>query len=160
MDFFDKTKTTCVYRSMKCPRCLNEDSAYFYHVDPESKNEEVDAAGLIEGLNQIGFKDLVKAEDVAGKSRADVIDLVDQKAWDYYQTKIEPVKEQIKPLEKEMSLRTIDRACLSDSKTGLNRTAVMPSFLKCGIQSLTRRMRCADTWSFSLGAPQNPNGYI
>ena len=31
MDFFDKTKTTCVYRSMKCPRCLNEDSAYFYH---------------------------------------------------------------------------------------------------------------------------------
>ncbi len=80
------------------------------HVDPESKNEEVDAAGLIEGLNQIGFKDLVKAEDVAGKSRADVIDLVDQKAWDYYQTKIEPVKEQIKPLEKEMSLRTIDRA--------------------------------------------------
>ncbi|NLH64219.1 MAG: preprotein translocase subunit SecA [Erysipelotrichaceae bacterium] len=80
------------------------------NIDPDSKNEEIDASGLIEGLNKIGFKDLIKPEDVAGKSRADVIDLVDQKAWAYYQNKIEPVKVQIRPMEKEMSLRTIDRA--------------------------------------------------
>lgn len=80
------------------------------NIDPDSKNEEIDASGLIEGLNKIGFKDLIKPEDVAGKSRTDVIDLVDQKAWAYYQNKIEPVKVQIRPMEKEMSLRTIDRA--------------------------------------------------
>jgi len=80
------------------------------HVDPESKNENVDVAGLIEGLNQIGFKDLIKAEDVAGKNRLAVNDIVEGKAWNYYQEKIEPVKEKIRPIEKDMSLRTIDRA--------------------------------------------------
>lgn len=80
------------------------------HVDPESKNEDVDAAGLIEGLNQIGFKDLIKVEDVAGKNRLAVTDFVEEKAWNYYQEKIEPVKEKIRPIEKDMSLRTIDRA--------------------------------------------------
>lgn len=33
-------------------------------------------------------------------------------------------------------------------------------FLMCGIQSLTFKIRCSKTPSFSNGAPQNPSGYI
>jgi preprotein translocase subunit SecA len=80
------------------------------HINYESKNQEVDVEGLISGLHDIGFKEIVKAEDIAGKSREDVSDICFNKAWNYYETKIEPVKDKIRPVEKEVSLRTFDRA--------------------------------------------------
>ncbi len=80
------------------------------HVDPESRNEEINVPELIESLNRIGFKDLIKPEDIQGKTRMDVIEFVNDKAWAYYQNKIDPVKDKIRPVEKEVSLRTIDRA--------------------------------------------------
>jgi preprotein translocase subunit SecA len=80
------------------------------HIDPESKSQDVDAEGLVKALNDIGFKDLIKAEDLQGMSKDDVIAKVNELAWKYYEDKIQPVKEKIRPIEKEVSLRTIDRA--------------------------------------------------
>lgn len=80
------------------------------HVDPESRSQEVDAEGLVKGLNDIGFKDLVKPEELSGMSREDANDYCFEKAWEYYEKKIEPVKDKIRPVEKEVSLRLIDRA--------------------------------------------------
>jgi preprotein translocase subunit SecA len=80
------------------------------HIDPDNKNEEVDANALIDALNKIGFENLIKPEDIAGKTRSEISDFVDDRAWAYYQNKIEPVKDKIRPIEKEVALRTIDRA--------------------------------------------------
>lgn len=80
------------------------------HVDPESRSQDVDAAGLVKGLNDIGFKDLVSADQLEGKNREEATDFCFEKAWEYYENKIEPVKDKIKPVEKEVSLRLIDRA--------------------------------------------------
>jgi preprotein translocase subunit SecA len=80
------------------------------HIDPESKSQDVDTEGLVKALNDIGFKDLIKAEDLQGMSKDDVIAKVNELAWKYYEDKIQPVKEKIRPIEKEVSLRTIDRA--------------------------------------------------
>lgn len=80
------------------------------HTNGEGHSQEVDAEGLIKGLNDIGFKDLVKADDLAGKTTEEVSEYVDELAWNYYENKIQPVKDKIRPIEKEVSLRTIDRA--------------------------------------------------
>ena len=80
------------------------------YTDFESRSQDVDTEGLIKGLNDIGFKDLVTEMDLAGKNREDISDFVYGKAWEYYEKKVEPVQDKIRNVEKEVSLRTIDRA--------------------------------------------------
>jgi len=80
------------------------------HTDMESRNQDVDAASLVKALDDMGFKEAVKEEDVSGKSREQAIEICLEKVWNAYNEKIEPVKDKVLPLEKEMSLRTIDRA--------------------------------------------------
>ena len=80
------------------------------HVNTDSKNETINGEELVKTLNQMGFKDLVTVAEINDKGRDEVIDLVDQKAWNYYQEKIQPVKDKIVAIEKEVALRTIDRA--------------------------------------------------
>ena len=53
---------------------------------------------------------MVKEEDLGEMDQEEMTGCVVDKAWTYYEDKIAPVKEQIKPVEKEVSLRTIDRA--------------------------------------------------
>ena len=76
----------------------------------DTKSQDVDAEALIKGLNEIGFKDLVNVEELSGKNREDISSYVYEKAWEYYEQKVEPVKDKIRSVEKEVSLRTIDRA--------------------------------------------------
>ena len=80
------------------------------HTDMESRNQDVDIEGLIEGLNGIGFRNIITTEDLRGRSSEEINDICLQKAWDYYENKIEPVKDKIRNVEKEVSLRTFDRA--------------------------------------------------
>ena len=76
----------------------------------DTKSQDVDAEALIKGLNEIGFKDLVNVEELSGKNREDISSYVYEKAWEYYEQKVEPFKDKIRSVEKEVSLRTIDRA--------------------------------------------------
>ena len=80
------------------------------YTDFDTRNHDVDCDGLVEGLNGIGFKDLVSANELRGKSREAIAEICLDKAWTYYEDKIEPVKTKIRSIEKEVSLRTIDRA--------------------------------------------------
>ncbi len=79
------------------------------HIDFDSRNQEVDAEGLAEALKNMGMQG-ISADDLRGKSREVLNETVLEKIWDQYNTKIAPVKERVMPLEKQMSLRTIDRA--------------------------------------------------
>ena len=65
---------------------------------------------MTESLKKIGFKDLVYADDMKDMEAGEMIQYILNKAWTYYENKIEPVKDRIQPIEKEVSLRTIDRA--------------------------------------------------
>ena len=79
------------------------------HQDSDNKGA-VDKKAVVEALNNIGFKNMVKEEDLGEMDQEEMTSFVVDKAWTYYEDKIAPVKEQIKPVEKEVSLRTIDRA--------------------------------------------------
>ena len=80
------------------------------YVDPESRAQDVDSEGLIKALGDLGFKDLLTADEIERRPAAEVTEICFEKAWNSYEAKIEPVKEQIRPLEKEVALRTVDRA--------------------------------------------------
>ena len=80
------------------------------YVDHESRNQDVDCDGLVKALNEMGFKDLVKKEDIVGKPAEAIIDYVQDLAWNYYEKKVEPVKDKIRKIEKDVSLNMIDRA--------------------------------------------------
>ena len=80
------------------------------HINYESKNQDVDVEGLIDGLKDIGFKEIVTADDLRGKSREQVIEICLEKAWAYYENKIQPKREQMIRLEKQISLHMFDRA--------------------------------------------------
>lgn len=80
------------------------------YVDYESRNQDVDCDGLIKALNEMGFKDMVKKEDIAGKPAEAIISYIQDLAWNYYEKKIEPVQDKIRKIEKDVSLSMIDRA--------------------------------------------------
>lgn len=80
------------------------------YVDPESRQREVDAPGLIESLDQMGFKDIARPEELKGKPSDEVLDLVFERAWKAYDDKIAPARMKVLPLEKQVSLNLIDRA--------------------------------------------------
>ncbi|MBR3364158.1 MAG: preprotein translocase subunit SecA [Solobacterium sp.] len=80
------------------------------HVDPESRQMEVDCVSLVKGLNDIGFKDLVSVAEIEGKNNNDIIQICLDKAWQDYETKIEPIRGRMLGIEKEVALRMFDRA--------------------------------------------------
>ncbi|MDO5109488.1 MAG: preprotein translocase subunit SecA [Erysipelotrichaceae bacterium] len=80
------------------------------HINYESRNQDVDAEGLVSGLEDIGFKDILTAAELQGKSREDCIEICLEKAWAYYENKIEPKREEIIRLEKQIALHMFDRA--------------------------------------------------
>ncbi len=80
------------------------------YVDSDGKNNAVDSEAIINALNNIGFKDMIQKEELQDLDFEQMTEMVNTKAWNYYENKIEPVKQQIRPLEKEVALRTIDRA--------------------------------------------------
>lgn len=87
------------------------------YVDPESRESEVNAEELVDSLDKMGFQDIITAQELQGKSAAEVSELVDEKAWKFYDDKIDPVRGQIQAYEREMSLKVIDRAWVNHIDT-------------------------------------------
>jgi len=80
------------------------------NIDPESRNSDLNVPALVNSLKKLGFEGLFTEEELAGKSAEDVIGQIEEKAWNAYDQKIDPVREQIKSFERNMSLEVIDRA--------------------------------------------------
>ena len=80
------------------------------HVDPESRNSEVIVPELLQAMEQLGFRDIATENELFGKSSQEVSEILNERAWAQYETKVEPVMNKIRPFERQMSLRIIDRA--------------------------------------------------
>ena len=80
------------------------------NIDFESRNSELIVPGLLESLKKIGFGDLIKEGDIAGKTAEEAIAIINEKAWNAYDEKIAPAREQMRNYERRMSLEVIDRA--------------------------------------------------
>ncbi len=80
------------------------------HVNPESRDRNVNAKELVEALNKMGFQNLIREEEMTDKPAEEATALINTRAWEMYDRKIDPVREQIKAYERELSLKLIDRA--------------------------------------------------
>ena len=78
------------------------------HFNSEARDQDLNE--LIAALDGIGFKGVVRVEDIEGRTENDVVDICLNQAWSDYEQKIEKVKDKVLPIEKEVSLRMIDRA--------------------------------------------------
>ena len=79
------------------------------HTDTDNHNS-VNVEEVITSLNNIGFKDKVHKEDIENLENTEMVNKILDIAWSDYEEKITPIKDRIMPIEKEVSLRTIDRA--------------------------------------------------
>jgi len=84
-----------------------EVEAYTY---TEGKKEVVDLDGLLENLDNYHLNTDIKRDDLISKTPSELASYLSEKAWESYEKKIEPYKDQVLPLEKTMSLRVMDRA--------------------------------------------------
>ena len=58
----------------------------------------------------MGFQDIVTEDELRGKSSEEAGRIVNERAWEVYDRKVEPVRGSIMRWEREMSLKMIDRA--------------------------------------------------
>ena len=79
------------------------------HTDTDNHNT-INVEEVITSLNNIGFKDKVHKEDIENLENTEMVNKILDIAWTDYEEKITPIKDRIMPIEKEVSLRTIDRA--------------------------------------------------
>ena len=81
------------------------------NIDPQDKSQKVDAAGVLQSLKKLSLEDgIVTIEDIQNKSSEEITRITQEKVWQTYIDKIAHVDEEIKPMEKVMVLRIIDRA--------------------------------------------------
>jgi len=73
------------------------------------KHEEIDYEAICKRLNQIGATAL-KEEDITSLNKEETIEKCFKACFGAYENKIKPVHDQIKPVEKTMVLRLMDRA--------------------------------------------------
>ena len=84
------------------------------HANGHDKKAEIDIAGILTTLQKLELADGIITEDMlTGKSVDEVVDICKDKVWSAYEEKIEPIKDQIKPLEKVMVLKIMDRAWIN-----------------------------------------------
>ena len=62
------------------------------------------------GLPELGFKGVAAISDIQGRSREEVIDICLEKAWNFYEARIENKREAMIRLEKQIALHMFDRA--------------------------------------------------
>lgn len=79
------------------------------HTDSDNHNM-VNTAEIITSLNNIGFKDKISEADIANRENEDMVNVILEIAWNDYEMKIDPIRDRIRGIEKEVALRTIDRA--------------------------------------------------
>ena len=70
----------------------------------------LDTEGYIKALDSIGFEGIVKIDDIDNRNDENVIAITVDKAWQDYDDKIDPVRDQITDFERNMTLNVIDRA--------------------------------------------------
>ena len=87
------------------------------NINPESKTGEILPESLIESLDKLGFGGLIEVNELKGKSAEECSELIEEKAWKDYETKIEPAKEQVKLVERDIALNMIDRAWINHIDT-------------------------------------------
>ena len=87
------------------------------HMDFNGKEEVLNVPELLASFDRMGFKDKIEEVEFANKSTEEVAEILANKAWNEYEKKIEEVKPQILPLEKNMVLRIIDRAWVNHIDT-------------------------------------------
>ncbi|RRC94109.1 preprotein translocase subunit SecA [Erysipelotrichaceae bacterium OH741_COT-311] len=80
------------------------------------KGKEVDVDSLLTSLDTMGFVGLTK-QDLMNQEVEVIIDKCVATAWNTYEEKIAPFKEQILPIEKTMVLKVIDRAWINHIDT-------------------------------------------
>lgn len=78
------------------------------HTTHDGKKDVVDYAGIVDSLKVIGSD--VKEDDINNLDPNEFIDRLVEITFGAYNKKIDEFKDQIKPLEKTMVLRTLDRA--------------------------------------------------
>ena len=78
------------------------------HTTHDGKKDVVDYAGIVDSLKVIGSE--VKEDDINNLDPNECIDRLVEITFGAYNKKIDEFKDQIKPLEKTMVLRTLDRA--------------------------------------------------
>lgn len=83
------------------------------HSSTNHNKEEIDTASLLQAIKAMGLVTELTPEDLNGKSVQEVADILDKEAWNFYEGKIAPVKEQVLPAEKTMALRVMDRAWIN-----------------------------------------------
>ncbi len=79
------------------------------HTEHDGKEEHVNTAELLESLGKMGFHENLTETDLEGKSIPEISELCCKAAWDVYESKIEPIKVHVLPIEKTMVLKVIDR---------------------------------------------------
>ena len=87
------------------------------NINPESKSGEVLVDSLLESLDKLGFVNLLEQNDLQGKTAEECSEIIMDKAWANYDAKIESAGEQMKQLEREISLNVIDRAWINHIDT-------------------------------------------
>ena len=81
------------------------------HTDHSSREPKVEIASLLAGLETIGFKDAgITADDLEGKTMVEIEQLTQDQAWATYEAKIVRILEPMKDIEKQMTLKLVDRA--------------------------------------------------
>lgn len=84
------------------------------HTIKRDKKPLPDVDAIIDTLKKMELADGVIDKDMLnGKNIDDVIGICQDNVWSAYEEKIKPIKDQIKPLEKVMVLKIIDRAWIN-----------------------------------------------
>ncbi len=83
------------------------------HSSTNHNKEEIDTVSLLQAIKAMGLVTELTPEALDGKSVQEVADILDKEAWNFYEGKIAPVKEQVLPAEKTMALRVMDRAWIN-----------------------------------------------
>lgn len=81
------------------------------NVDHNKREENVDYAGVIQGLEMLGLEasDNVTLEEIHGKSQDDTARFCADKIWALYDGKVSDIREQFTPFERTIVLRNMDR---------------------------------------------------
>ncbi len=87
------------------------------NIDLESRTSELNVEGLLASLKKIGFAELFAEQDLKGKTAEEATALINEKAWNAYDQKIDPVRSQMRSFERNMSLEVIDRAWVNHIDT-------------------------------------------
>lgn len=83
------------------------------HTTKEHNKDVIDTASLINSLRSMGLNADIKQEDLNGLDLEAMSAKCKDIAWNFYEEKIAPVKEQVLPAEKTMALRVMDRAWIN-----------------------------------------------